>query len=485
MDKQRQWRLRHWIIGGYTIPVVALVLSSITTVVSVDSVREQSNHLQLANDIDRQLGNLAVEIQIGSKAVRGHLLAKSDVSRNAFEKSEEAAKIALAKLKVLLKDDQEAQRFTQLESLFNQLSSINQELVDLVEQGKTQQAIQEWKVKDAREVIEQITTLMGEMNTTQENAVKTNTQKQEEALNGLKLTVFLATAVSVLLSSLIGFWVIRRTSHQMTESAGAIASSTTEIAATIEQQERIANQQAVSVNETTTTIDELGASSRQSADQVEAAASGAEQALVLSGNGTKAVNRTLDSMNNLKQKVETISGQIIRLSEQANQIGSISSLVADLANQTNMLALNAAVEAVRAGEHGKGFAVVAAEIRKLADESKKSAQKIDGLVADIQVAINSTVMATEDGTKTVDEGVRIVEETSEAFGGVVNAVNAVTINSQQIALNIKQQAIAIDQVIQAMNILNSAAKESAAGVSQIKVGIHQLNQAAVELKGVV
>ncbi|MGD1717232.1 methyl-accepting chemotaxis protein [Dapis sp. BLCC M172] len=90
--------------------------------------------------------------------------------------------------------------------------------------------------------------------------------------------------------------------------------------------------------------------------------------------------------------------QITRLSEQTNQIGNISQLVGDLANQTNMLALNAAVEAVRAGEHGKGFGVVASEIRKLADESRKSAEKIYTLVADIQTSINSTVLATEAGT---------------------------------------------------------------------------------------
>ncbi len=77
-----------------------------------------------------------------------------------------------------------------------------------------------------------------------------------------------------------------------------------------------------------------------------------------------------------------------------------------------MLALNAAVEAVRAGEHGKGFAVVASEIRKLADESRKSAEKIYTLVADIQTSINSTVMATEAG---VESGVETAQKNSRSF----------------------------------------------------------------------
>jgi len=101
-------------------------------------------------------------------------------------------------------------------------------------------------------------------------------------------------------------------------------------------------------------------------------------------------------MLTLTSRVDAVSAQITHLSEQTEQIGSISGLVADLANQTNMLALNAAIEAVRAGEQGKGFAVVAGEIRKLAAGSRESAEKIKWLVTDIQTAIRSTVIATEE-----------------------------------------------------------------------------------------
>jgi methyl-accepting chemotaxis protein len=150
-----------------------------------------------------------------------------------------------------------------------------------------------------------------------------------------------------------------------------------------------------------------------------------------------------------------------------------------------MLALNAAVEAVRAGEHGKGFAVVAAEIRKLADQSKKSTEKINTLVGDIQSAISITVVVTHEGTKTVEEGTRIAQETSESFAGVEGAVNNIVINSQQISLNINQQAIAIQQIVSAMNDLNMAARETASGISQIRSGTEQLNESAQALKATI
>ncbi|MBD2073571.1 MCP four helix bundle domain-containing protein [Phormidium sp. FACHB-592] len=251
----------------------------------------------------------------------------------------------------------------------------------------------------------------------------------------------------------------------------AIVSSSTEIAATIEQQERIASEQAVSVNQTTTTMDELSASSRQSADQAETAANGAKQVLTLVDRQNLQAGYMTSNGSSLREKVEQITDQILHLSEQTGQIGIISMLVSDLANQTNMLALNAAVEAVRAGEHGKGFGVVAAEIRKLADQSKKSAERINALVVDIKNATNSTVMVTDEGSKTVET--------------IIAAVNDIALTSQQISLTAKQQAIAIQQVGDAMSTLNQNALQTASGITQTKVGTQKLNEAALNLKAIV
>jgi methyl-accepting chemotaxis protein len=232
-------------------------------------------------------------------------------------------------------------------------------------------------------------------------------------------------------------------------------------------------------------MDELSASSQSTAEQAESATYRARQALGLTEGGKQVVNSTLEGMENLQEKVEAIAQQIIRLSEQTNQIGNISELVSDLANQTNMLALNAAVEAVRAGEHGKGFAVVATEIRKLADESRKSAFRINTLVADILTAINSTVMATEEGTKTVISNAELTRETADTFAGVSEAVNNVVLNNQQISLNVKQQAIAIGQVLDAMNALSQGVGETANGLSQAKIGMQKLNEIALNLNSIV
>ena len=264
-----------------------------------------------------------------------------------------------------------------------------------------------------------------------------------------------------------------------------IVSSSTEIAATIEQQERIAVQQAASVNQTTTTMDELGASSRQSAMQAESALENASHGLNMAAEGSKVVQKTQQGMLTLTEKVGGIAEQVLHLSQQTNQIANITNLVSDLANQTNMLAINATVEAVRAGEQGKGFGVVAREIRRLADQSKQSAAEINDLINDIQNAINKTVMVTDEGNTTLDNSLKLTEGTAQTFNHVANAINSVVVSSQQIYLNTKQQALAIEQVVDAMNALNKGAAEAASGITQSRIGTQKLNQAALNLRYVV
>jgi len=323
--------------------------------------------------------------------------------------------------------------------------------------------------------------------------------------------VVLGLAIGPITAIVLGIFLSRAIARPLIKIVNLISSSASQIAAAIEEQERVAAQQAAAVSETTSTIDELKSSARNCADRAESAVQDATHVLAItregSNSGREVVNladegnqvvvKTLEGISQLQQKVDAIAAQTSRLNEELNQINNVTNLVTDMANQTNLLALNAAVEAVRAGEHGRGFAVVAAEIRKLADRSKESTEKINRLVGEIQTAISATVSVTTEGKQTATRGIDLARETAVAFDGVTQAVNhsilknqeltlsavdGVVESNKQIALTAEQQALAVEQVVAAMDDINRGAQQTASGIGETRMGIQTLNEAAMQLK---
>jgi methyl-accepting chemotaxis protein len=269
-------------------------------------------------------------------------------------------------------------------------------------------------------------------------------------------------------------WIIRNVTSRLTEAVSTISSSATEITATITQHERTVLQQTASVSETTATAEELRVSAQTSSNQAENTAALIKKSMKLIEEGSVSAQRSTVGMDDLQKKVQGVAEQILQLSEQAGQIGVIAKLVGNLASETNMLALNAAVEAARAGENGKGFAVVASEVRKLADQSKKSAERANALVTDIQKATNSAVMVAEEGSKTAKEMFNISTQNSETFQALAEYSDIIDQNAQQVVLNSRQQATALSQISDAMKNINAGATEMATGTKQTKVDLQNL-----------
>lgn len=162
---------------------------------------------------------------------------------------------------------------------------------------------------------------------------------------------------------------------------------------------------------------------------------------------TKALDANITTMLNLKHKVQVIAELIIELMDYIKQIGATVNIVENISEQTNMLALNAAVEAARAGEYGKGFAVVAGEIRKLADESKHATNKITSLVSEIEQTTSSTVMATEDGAKEIEAGVKYANDINKNISSIVNKIKDLGLDLSDVhTASIEQQTVTNDVI---------------------------------------
>lgn len=291
--------------------------------------------------------------------------------------------------------------------------------------------------------------------------------------------------VGLIIVLMAQFWIVGRLINLIKELVRNISFFSEEIVSNIGEQETMVNQQVTAVDQTTVSLNQLSTTSQQVAEQAVAASAATQQALALVQNGVETVEETHLSISTLEEKVIQIAQEITQLQQHTYQISNITQIIRDIASQTNMLALNAAVEAVRAGESGKGFGLVAAEIRKLADQSSQSVENINLLVDDIQRAIQSTVNATKEGTKTARNGVLVTQTTTKAFSGVAEAVNEVVINNQNISQVTQQQAIAIEQILDAMTDINTAAKRNASRIYQTRTQTETLNDSAVSLKTVL
>ena len=188
----------------------------------------------------------------------------------------------------------------------------------------------------------------------------------------------------------------------------------------------------------------------------------------------KPVQANIDKMIVLKQRIQIIAELILELSEYIQQIGSIIGLVEDIAEQTNMLALNAAVEAARAGEHGKGFAVVAGEIRKLADESKQATTKISSLINDIQHTTNSTVMATEEGSKEIESGVKLAGNIEQNFNVLNEAITNLMKFIENVSFNSENQEKLSAEIVKNLHSVTSDLSQIQSSMNQNIDNINEL-----------
>ena len=310
-----------------------------------------------------------------------------------------------------------------------------------------------------------------------EDGKRTSTEASSSAI-ALVIAIAIGTAV---VGGLVAFFLTRSLSVQIGSAIQHVQSSSAELQAAANQQATGAKEQATAMNEISTTITELLATSRQIAESAQRVAHIAEQTAGAARNGDQTVQRGQDSIGSIKRQVDTVVEHMLDLGRKSQQIGGILEIINELAEQTNILAINATIEAAGAGESGKRFAVVADEIRKLADRVGVSTKEIRGLIDETRAAVNTTVMATESGSKAVDTGSRQFAEVTTAIKQIMDLVKTTTEAAREIELSTKQQTTAVEQVNVAIADVAQTTKETEASSGQTLQTATQLTQLSHDL----
>ncbi|THF81669.1 methyl-accepting chemotaxis protein [Cohnella fermenti] len=192
-----------------------------------------------------------------------------------------------------------------------------------------------------------------------------------------------------------------------------------------------------------------------------------------SAEGGQAVRDAVRQMNSISVSVDGLAEVVRRLVDSSMEIGKTIGVISDLSQQTNLLALNAAIEAARAGEEGKGFAVVAGEVRKLAEQSDKSARQVASLNQSIRTEISSVQASLKAALEEVSEGLDVVETAGRLFSEIESYVEEVGGQVRGVSVTAEEIAAGATEVVKAIEDISGVSGEAAAGAQTVSAATEQ------------
>lgn len=269
---------------------------------------------------------------------------------------------------------------------------------------------------------------------------------------------------------------------------------------------------AGNVNNVETAVNEIATSATSQAQETQ----GATESIISMGtmiedstSQVKSMNETADVMNESGQIAKKALEELGEINERATEsinviyeqtnttndsalkIKDATSLIASIADETNLLSLNASIEAARAGEAGKGFAVVAAQIQKLAEQSNESAKRIEDIIRELLKDSETAVHTMEDVKKIMQEQNEKVKKTAEVFEQMHEGVNLSIHGMVSIEEQTQKIEDARNKIVDTVQSLSAIAEENAASTqetsaSMMEIGsvINDISQNAENLKNI-
>ncbi|MGL1887058.1 MAG: methyl-accepting chemotaxis protein [Reichenbachiella sp.] len=261
--------------------------------------------------------------------------------------------------------------------------------------------------------------------------------------------------------------IVEESSSEMRTSSEEMSTNTREIASAISQMSHGAQSQVTKVDESSNLIEAILNSSNEMAEKAETITNAAKIGVESSEKGKDMVNKVMFNMGDISAFSEQTNESISVLTERSKEIARVLGVITDIASQTNLLALNAAIEAAQAGDAGRGFAVVAEEIRKLAEDSRKSAREIETLVTGVQTDTEDAAKVIKIMIDSVKSGEETSKEASSVFESILSSTTKTLNYSEEILNSAQAQTTGINDVVMIIESVVVIAEQTAAGTEEV------------------
>ncbi len=492
----KNWSVGQKISGGFAVMAVLAVLAGSAALVELRTVVRSEDELDVRNenrlDVEVLRGNMDEE----DAALYALMAVAEQRHLELMRKNRSDAAAALARLRSRLTDADGRALLDQIE----RLEAERQPMFDKILATRVQAQAQELAkgpltgaAADAKRLFteeveprtERLHEALAKLSAREEKELTEGRGESHDIASRALTLVSFVSGLAVLLAAVLAVMLGRSLTRQLGLAINSIRSSSAELNAAANQQATGSTQQATATVEITTTVRELLATSKQISESSQRVARIAQDAATAATGGDHSVQKAQSAISGIRRQVDLVVNHMLDLGKKSQQIGGILEVINELAEQTNILAINATIESAGAGDAGKRFAVVADEIRKLADRVSGSSREIRGLIEDIRSSANTTVMATEDGSKAVDEGARQFGDVASGFQQIAQMVQTTRDAAREIELSTKQQTTAVEQVNLALANVSQAAKESEASARQTSATSSELANLSTQLAALV
>jgi len=476
------WTFGRKIALGFGLSVAMLVIVGTVAYRSTDALVTNNHNVTHTHVVLETIAHVLSLVKDAETGQRGFLLTGDESYLEPYEASVGAVTRTLDDLRTLTLDNPHQQnRIVELRPYVDTKLAELKHLVDLRRGQGFDAAQKELQTGRSKQSMDDIRRVIAAMDQEEREILQERNTSAEEGAQAAKVTISFGALLALVIVAVSSFIITSSLNKQLGSAVASIRSASTELQAAATQQASGSREQASVTNEVSTTMAELLSTSRQIAESAQRVARIAEETAGGARGGDQTVQRAQDAIGSIKRQMDVVVGHMLDLGKKSQQAGGILELINELSEQTNILAINASIEAAGAGEAGKRFAVVADEIRKLADRVGGSTKEIRTLIEDIRAAVNTTVMATEVGTKSVDAGTRQFTDVTASFRQIAGLVGTTTEAAREIELSTKQQATAVEQVNVALSNVAQATSQNEASSNQTLAAATQLSGLSREL----